>query len=75
MRAKTYKCEDCGTSAEFSSYKKARKAGWAVAKDYKNCYCPACAPDHRRGGANKENSGTALDSWHPDWEQLSIEIK
>ena len=53
MRAKAYVCDDCGNRAEFTSYKKARNADWAVAKDYEKCYCPACAPAHRKGGANK----------------------
>lgn len=70
MRAKTYKCDDCGTCGEFSSYVLARAAGWAVSKDYKNCYCPACAPNHRRGNAaNKQTCGTLP----PGWEQLKIE--
>ena len=34
-----YKCDDCGETAQFSSYKKARKkGGWAVNKLYKKCY-------------------------------------
>ena len=52
MRAKTYTCDDCKCVAEFSSYIKAREADWAVSKDYSKCYCPSCAPAHRRGGAN-----------------------
>ena len=54
MRGRPYKCDDCGHTDEFSSYKKARNARWAVAKDYSKCYCPNCAPTHRLGGANKK---------------------
>ncbi len=68
MRAKTYTCDDCGKRGEFTSYVKARNAGWAVAKDYSNCYCPACAPAHRNGGAKRAN-----DKFPKDWEQLGIE--
>ena len=59
MRTKTYTCDDCGATGEFTSYLKARAAHWAVAKDYAKCYCPACAPDHRRGGANKDRHNVA----------------
>jgi len=52
MRAKLYICDDCGREDEFTSYVKARAACWAVAKDYSKCYCPSCAPEHRKGGAN-----------------------
>ncbi len=65
-----YKCDDCGETAQFSSYKKARKkGGWAVNKLYKKCWCPKCAPAHRNGGATKANDKQLL----PDgWEQLKI---
>ena len=70
MRTKPYVCDDCGRKDEFSSYKKARKEGWAVAKDYSKCYCPNCAPAHRRGGANKQQKqGTELPA---DFQQLKI---
>lgn len=72
MRTKPYVCDecDCGEKAEFSSYIKARAAGWAVAKDYSNCYCPKHAPAHRRGGANKkQNTQAALPT---GCQQLSL---
>ncbi len=57
MRAKLYKCDDCGAQAEFTSYNKARRqGGWAVSKDYKKCYCPKCAPTHRMGNAQNSNT-------------------
>lgn len=48
-----YKCDDCGKPAVFKSYKKARAASWALAKDYKTCYCPVCAEKYRIGAAKK----------------------
>lgn len=69
-----YTCDDCHEKAVFRSYKKARAANWAISKDYKNCYCPECAPAHRLGGANGKRSPSK--SWLPNgFEQLSIEIK
>ncbi len=62
MRGKTYKCDDCPNCAEFSSYVKARFAGWAVSKDYKHVYCPTHAPNHRNGGANKERHNVPAGS-------------
>lgn len=59
MIAKLYICDDCGREDEFTSYIKARRAGWAVAKDYGKCYCPSCAPEHRLGKAAKKNDGRA----------------
>ena len=70
MRAKTYICDDCGREDAFSSYVKARAAGWAVSKDYKACYCPNCAPDHRRGAAANSNDALQLP---PGWQQLKFE--
>ncbi len=68
---KKYVCDDCTRMDEFSSYIKARAAGWAVAKDYSKCYCPSCAPDHRRGGANSKKELSELPK---DWQQLKLEI-
>ena len=52
---RNYLCDDCRKVLEvFKSHKAAIAAGWAVSRDYKNCYCPHCAPKHRhtgRGGA------------------------
>lgn len=73
MREKLYKCDDCGREDKFASYNKARKkGGWAVSADYKNCYCPNCAPKHRFGGATKANvrTGSELPA---GWEQLKID--
>lgn len=47
---RTYICDDCHTLGKFKSYKAARRAGWAIARDYKTCYCPNCAPMHRNVG-------------------------
>ena len=69
MRAKLYVCDDCGNRAEFTSYVKARLAEWAVAKDYSKCYCPACAPAHRKGAANK------VQYVQTCWQQLTIDLK
>ncbi len=66
--AKTYICDDCGRQDEFTSYIKARRADWAVAKDYSKCYCPNCAPDHRRGNALNARGGELPAGW----QQLSI---
>ena len=70
--AKVYTCDDCGTRGEFKNYVEARAASWAISKDYKNCYCPECAPAHRLGGANGKRTGTR--QWLPEgFEQLKIE--
>lgn len=46
-------CDDCGyKTKEFYSVKEARAYGWAIAKNYINCYCPRCAPFHRHTGRN-----------------------
>ncbi len=70
MIAKEYVCDDCGARCEFTGYVKARRAGWAVSKDYKKCYCTACAPDHRNGGANKERHNVV-----GGFEQLVLDLK
>lgn len=70
MRGRPYKCDDCGRTDEFTSYKKARAADWAVSKDYLKCYCPSCAPAHRRGGANTNKK---QDAELPEgYQQLNI---
>lgn len=51
-----YECDDCHEKAVFKSRKKALNAGWAVAGNYKNCWCPMCAPQHRVGNAKKANT-------------------
>ena len=39
-----FKCDCCGKEAEFTlpNNRAVRKYGWAISKDYKNCYCPDC---------------------------------
>lgn len=69
-KRKLYICDDCGREDEFESYIKARNAGWAVAKDYTKCYCPSCAPEHRRGAANIRKRSAKLAQ---GWEQLRID--
>ncbi len=70
-----YTCDDCKENhAVFRSDEKARKAGWAVARDNVTCWCPECAPVHRLGGANGKTN--APRRWLPkDYEQLSIDVK
>ena len=70
MRGRPYKCDDCGCTDEFSSYIKARAANWAVAKDYSKCYCPKCAPAHRKGGANKQQKQRS--EFPQGFQQLNI---
>lgn len=70
MRAKMYICDDCGREDAFTSYKKARGAGWAIARGYKKCYCPNCAPDHRIGRAFYASDHSELPA---GWEQLKID--
>lgn len=70
---KKYVCDDCARTGEFSSYIKARASGWAVAKDYSKCYCPNCAPEHRRGGANGKSAKPK--QWLPNGcEQIKLDI-
>lgn len=70
QKEKEYKCDDCGRVATFSGYRTARTVGgWAVAKDYSSCYCPLCAPNHRRGKAAEKN----INPMPHGWEQLKIE--
>lgn len=71
MIAKNYICDDCGQEARFSGYQQARRAGWAVSKDYKNCYCPRCAPSHRKGKATEKNFEIVAELPN-GWEQLKI---
>lgn len=71
MRGKIYVCDDCGAQDKFTSYVKARAAKWAVSKDYEKCYCPTCAPNHRRGGASVPRV-TSRAELPAGAEQLSI---
>ena len=46
-----FRCDDCNYRTEFISVASAREHGWAVAKNYRNCYCPKCARNiETRGG-------------------------
>ncbi len=74
MIAKKYVCDDCGAVGEFTSYVKARGAGWAISRDYSNCYCPECAPAHRLGGANGKTK--PAHKWQPPqgYEQLKLDV-
>ncbi len=68
---KNYICADCGRETEFRGYRQARAAGWAISKSYVKCYCPDCAPLHRRGKAADKNFETITQL--PDgWEQLKL---
>ena len=67
-----YNCDDCPGKAVFKSRNAALAAGWAVAKDYKHCYCPKCAPAHRLGKAAEKNDEPQSFP-PPGWEQLIIE--
>lgn len=55
---KNYICADCGREGEFNGYRQARAAHWAISKHYTKCYCPLCAPEHRRGKAADKNFET-----------------
>lgn len=68
--AKNYVCDDCGAVGTFNGYRQARAAKWAISKCYTKCYCPNCAPDHRRGGAANSNDAEQLPS---GFAQLKIE--
>ncbi len=52
MIQKLYKftCADCGLEVIHQDRDAARKRGWAIARDGKTCYCPACALKHRNAG-------------------------
>ena len=48
-----YQCDDCNTvfsTFDYYDLRDVRKLGWAISKDYKKCYCPACAPKRRNVG-------------------------
>lgn len=69
--SKNYVCDDCGTVGTFTGIRQARAACWAISKHYTKCYCPDCAPAHRRGKAADKNF--EIVSELPDgWEQLKI---
>lgn len=70
QQSKIYVCDDCGRTGAFTGYRQARRENWAVAKDYTKCYCPDCAPNHRRGNAaNKQTFGELPNGW----QQLKID--
>lgn len=45
-----FTCEDCKLESDYDDKDKARKSGWAIARDGRTCYCPACAFKHRNTG-------------------------
>ena len=45
-----YTCEECKNIIYQQNHTNVRKLGWAVAKDYKKCYCPNCAKKRRNVG-------------------------
>lgn len=46
-----FACDDCKKVVkEYPSKKAGQDMGWAVARNGKTCYCPACAPYHRSAG-------------------------
>lgn len=47
---RNYLCDDCNRLEKFQSIEAARAAGWAIARNRKNCYCPDCAPARRNVG-------------------------
>lgn len=71
---RTYICDDCKKEIKkFTNYDNARAAGWAVSWERTYCYCPACAPAHRLGGANGKH--TKPKQWLPKgFEQIKIDI-
>ncbi|MDE5943799.1 MAG: hypothetical protein K2H30_06310 [Clostridia bacterium] len=69
-----YSCDDCNAHAVFRSDEKARKAGWAVARDSVTCWCPNCAPAHRLGGANGKSTAPHKRKPPQGYEQLKIEV-
>ena len=67
---RVYLCDRCKTAVEhFKSYKAAIKAGWAIARGRKNCYCPTCAPLHRNTGRGGARAVPA------SWQQIAIDVK
>lgn len=56
---RNYVCDDCNQkTGRFKNYEAARAAGWAVSWERTYCYCPACAPYHRFGGATRNTAST-----------------
>lgn len=65
---RNYCCDDCKKKVrKFLNYAAAKEAGWAISRDRKKCYCPACAPNHRNTGCK----GAPLPL-PPGWEQPSL---
>ena len=59
-----FSCVECPTVKLYSDRAEARSWGWAIARDKKTCYCPACALKHRSTGVR---AGSAISG-----EQLKI---
>lgn len=46
-----YICDGCPNGCgKFRSYEAAKKAGWAIGRGRRTCFCPKCAPRHRHVG-------------------------
>lgn len=45
-----FTCDKCGYTEGLNvkNGKRAREYGWAISKDYRKCYCPACADKMRK---------------------------
>jgi len=73
---RNYICDDCKKEvARFKNYSGAISAKWAVSRDRKKCYCPACAPNHRHTGrTGAPLPPIAQPTWVPaGWKQETIE--
>ncbi len=57
-------CVDCATVREYPNKDAAQAYGWAISRDGKKCYCPACACKHRVVGwqdLKQSKTGEQLD--------------
>ena len=68
-----YECDDCKVKTRFKSYDAARDAGWSVGYFRDGCYCPKCAPRHRRGAAKKKTEKTLPAFLPKNVVQISID--
>lgn len=60
-----FRCDfiTCKNEAEFVCIEYARKAGWAVCRDRRHCYCPHCAPYHRHVGRSDLGRRTYVNGY------------
>lgn len=74
---RNFVCDECEKKVKrFTNYAAAIAEGWAVSRDRKKCYCPACAPNHRNTG----RGGAAVVIPQPEWvpagmKQETISLK